>query len=257
MRRRNFLYRRRVGTKDVLNSYADIAPLLAMGRGEEVRALLRDKYRIGPTTLFSKDRPVAAYWLEKLGDLQYAYYVENCKEKGSFFEKQTIRSTYQSLSDLVKEFVMEVKEPAHDTTNRTLLHHAAYFQLTGICEYLLAQKYDPNEESNGNETPAYEALTGFEYLPLSYDEDYDPFRVKELFRTLLDAGADPYFPVQSAKSVNMRLRRLTKWIDFLATTGEAQADVSIPDLERKVDLLRICYVDVMEAHRLKNLRGDR
>lgn len=252
MKRRFAGFHRKVTTNQALDSYADIAPLLSRGMVDDARTLLGEKYRIGPPTLFTKNRSVVACWLEKMGDLQYAFFKEERRE-----ERETIHTTYRSLGDLVKAFVIDQKVPLLDSTNRSLLHHAAYFQLTEICEFLLARKYDPNGEANGNETPSYEALTGFEYLPLYYDEKSDPFRVKELFRTLLDGGADPDFPPQSARSVNERIRTLTKWWNFLMENEEERKKADIPDLERKIGLLKTCYVDALEAHRRQRLRGGR
>ena len=218
-------FHRKVTTNQALDSYADIAPLLSRGMVDDARTLLGEKYRIGPPTLFTKNRSVVACWLEKMGDLQYAFFKEERRE-----ERETIRSTYRSLGDLVKAFVIDQKVPLIDSTNRSLLHH---------------------------EPPSYEALTGFEYLPLYYDEKSDPFRGKELFRTLLDGGADPDFPPQSARSVNERIRTLTKWWNFLMENEEERKKADIPDLERKIGLLKTCYVDALEAHRRQRLRGGR
>lgn len=249
-------YRRSVSTNNVIAAYEGIVPLLSMGRVEEARTLLYEKYRIGPLSIFTKGRSVVVYWLEKMGDLQYSFIEEERAQRMSFFERQMIRSTYQSLGDLVKAFVLDADKPLIDATNRSLLHHAAYFQLTGVCEFLMARDYDPNGEANGSETPAFEALTGFEYLPLPYAEDFDPFRVKELFRALLNGGADPYFPSRSSKSAHARLRTLTKWWNCLRENDEARDEAAIPDFERKIELLKSCYADPIEERRLRKLRRE-
>ena len=244
-------FHRKVTTNQALDSYADIAPLLSRGMVEDARTLLGEKYRIGPPTLFTKNRSVVACWLEKMGDLQYAFFKEERRE-----ERETIRSTYRSLGELVKEFVIDQKVPLLDSTNRSLLHHAAYFQLTEICEFLLARKYDPNDTNGKGVTPSYEAICGFERLPLCYDEEDDPFRVKELFPTLLNGGADPYYPPGLARSVNERVRTLTKHMNSLMANEEERKKSEIPDLERKIGLLKVCYADPLEERRLRKLRGE-
>ncbi|MGN0911483.1 MAG: hypothetical protein ACI4NV_08745 [Thermoguttaceae bacterium] len=256
MNKRLYEYRRNVATNNVIAAYEEIVPLLAMGRVEDARTLLFEKYRIGPLSIFTKGRSVVVYWLEKMGDLQYSFIVEERAQRMSFFERQMIRSTHQSLGDLVKAFVLDADAPLIDATNRSLLHHAAFFQLTGVCEFLMAQRYDPNGEANGNETPAFEALTGFECLPLPYAEDSDPFRVKELFRALLNGGADPYFPSRSSKSAHARLKTLTKWWNCLRENDAAREKAAIPDFERKIELFKSCYLDPIEERRLRKLRGE-
>ena len=38
---------------------------------------------------------------------------------------------------------------------------------------------------------------------------------------------------------------------------EERKKPDIPDLERKIGLLKTCYVDALEAHRRQRLRGGR
>ena len=244
-----------VSTDYVVDSYRDIVPLLSTGNVEKARNLLLEKYRIGPQTRYSK-RPVVVYWLKMMGELQRSFIEERRKGEKSGDEIETIRTTYDALGALVKEFVHEAKEPLADATNRTLLHHAAFFQLTEICEFLLARKYDPNDTNGKGVTPSYEAICGFERLPLCYDEEDDPFRVKELFPTLLNGGADPYYPPGLARSVNERVRTLTKHMNSLMANEEERKKSEIPELERKIGLLKVCYADPLEERRLRKLRGE-
>lgn len=255
MARQFFAYSLNVTTDCVVESYNKIAPLLSMGNVEEARKILFEKYRIGPQSVYSR-LPVVVYWLKKLEELQRSFVEEKRKREKSHFEIEMIRSTYDSLGTLVKAFLLEVNKPIFDATNRSLLHHAAYFQLTGICEFLLAQNYNPNGMNEKGVTPSYEALLGFESLPLSYEEDFDPFRVKELFPALLAGGANPYFPTGMARSVNERVKRLTKHMKFLMTNEAERKKAEIPDLERKIDLVKVCYADPIEKRRLRKLRGE-
>lgn len=247
-------YLRRHSTKTVVESYAETKPLLAEGRVEEARDLLAAKYFIGPASLFSRDRPVMSYWIGQLSAVQVEYYVAHTRKTMGFFELQKVFTLYQSLGELTRQFILEAGPTKTDRGRRSLLHDAAYCQLTGLCEFLLAQGYDPNLIASGDATAANDALDGFEKRPLSFDAEFDPFRVKELFPTLLAGGADPDFPIGTAASVSARLKRMPKWYEFLLTADEKTRNGwDIPDLEAKIPLLKSCYVDVLEAYRLRKL----
>ncbi len=253
---RSVPWSRRLHTCAVVDSYAEMEPLLTEGRIEEARELIINKYRVGPSSCFRRSRSVMSYWLDKMGNLQFRYYAERRQKTKSFFEAQKTYALYQSLGDLVKQYVLELGRVEYDLSNRTLLHDAAYFQLTGICEFLLAQGYDPNAQAKGYSTSASEALDGFRFLPLGFDAEFDPFRVKALFSTLLDAGADPDVPTGTGSSASARLNRMSKWFNVLKDEDDAtKAKWNIPDLEGKIPLMRRYYVDVLNAYRQRKLRG--
>ncbi|MGN0911485.1 MAG: hypothetical protein ACI4NV_08755 [Thermoguttaceae bacterium] len=241
-------------TKTVMESYAEMKPLLAEGRVEEARDLLVAQYLIGPASRYSRDRPVVSFWIGQLCAVQVEYYVAHTRKTMGFFELQKVFTLYRSLEELTRQFILELGPTRTDRCRRTLLHDAAYCQLTGLCEFLLAQGYDPNKIAAGDATATIDALDGFEKSPLSFDAEFDPFRVKELFPTLLDGGADPDFPIGTAASVSARLKRLPKWYKFLLTADEKTRNGwDIPDLEAKIPLLKSCYVDVLEAYRQRKL----
>lgn len=238
----------------VEEAYAAMRPLLEEGRVEEARDMIVDKYRVGPATRYTRNRPVMSAWIKHMHNVQVEYYVARKRKTIGFFESQKLFTLQQSLGELVRQCVLELGSVKPDDLNRTLLHEAAYCQVTGICEFLLAQGYDPNRRAAGNATALIDALDGFEDLPLSFDAEFDPFRVKELFPTLLDAGADPDFPVGTGLSVSVRLRRLPKWYNVLVASDEkTKTEWDIPDLEEKIPLLKSCYVDVLEAYRQRKL----
>lgn len=241
-------------TKLVEESYAETRPLLAEGRVEEARDLIAAKYRVGPITRYSRDRPIMGFWIGQMSKVQVEYYVARSRNTLGFFESQKLLTLHQSLGTLVRQFILELGSLKPDRLGRTLLHDAAFCQVTTICDFLLAQGYDPNQQASGNATALIDAIDGFEERPLSFDDEFDPFRVKDLFPTLLDAGADPDFPEGTPSSARARLRRMSKWYKVLLNADDATKEGwDIPDLERKIPLIQSCYLDVLEARRLRKI----
>ena len=69
----------------VEEAYAAMRPLLEEGRVEEARDMIVDKYRVGPATRYSRNRPVMSAWIKHMHNVQVEYYVARKRKTIGFF----------------------------------------------------------------------------------------------------------------------------------------------------------------------------
>lgn len=162
-------------TLTVMNdALQDVRPLVSAGNFDDAFELLREKYRIGPQTQYTRGRTL----LFLLGE----YWQETVEFRPA---------NKPNVFEFIKRFIESGADVnVQDKYGMTPLQLAAYRLLPEFCQLLLDCGAKVDLANNNDKTALDEAIFGYNYAPYARDS-YNERRA-EIFAVLLRAGADPY-----------------------------------------------------------------